>query len=109
MAILVARTVWRREPSRKRRANPMTPEAQANVARALRILRVRYGSWKALAEAMGTTRATLQTVTTPAGRKRLGAGIAIRAAKVAGVPVDDLLAGAWPKDGACPWCGRCGT
>lgn len=106
MAILTERVTWRREASPKRARSGMTREAQANVMAALRVLCRRFGSWAALAEAMGTTKATLQTVRSPVGSRRIGAGLALRAARVAGVPVDDILTGAWPRPGACPCCGR---
>lgn len=39
-------------------------------------------------------------------REKLSA--AERAARLAGVPVEDVLAGRWPVEGACPHCGRSG-
>ena len=35
-----------------------------------------------------------------------GAGMALRAARLAEVPVEDMLAGQWPVPRACPHCGR---
>lgn len=105
MTILRKRNAWRREPSAKR-ARGITREEQVNTARALKVLVRRFGSWSALAKAMGSTRSTLMTIARPVGSRRIGIGIALRAARVAQVPIDDLLSGAWPKPGACPHCGR---
>jgi hypothetical protein len=109
MAILRERTVWRRAVSEKRARSGLDRAKQANVVKALRFLRARYGSWAETAKMLGTTVSTLYTVTTPAGTRRIGAGIALRAATVAGVTVDDVLTGAWPPVGACAHCGRCGS
>jgi hypothetical protein len=55
---------------------------------------------------MGANRETVQR---PAKKAtRVTAGIALRAARVAGVAQEDVLTGRWPVDGACPHCGRYG-
>jgi hypothetical protein len=49
MTILVERKVWRRPrlANRTKRSTDLTPEEPANVRRALRFLRQRFGSWRA--------------------------------------------------------------
>jgi hypothetical protein len=91
-----------RDPTKTRRSSDLTPEEQANVRKALRVLRIRIGTNRQLAEAMGANLSTLRS----AIRTKVSGGIAIRAARVAGVPVDDLLTGKWPVPGCCPMCGR---
>jgi len=76
-------------------------------AAALRFLRTRLGGGAKLGAAIKLGRKTVDKVSL--GR-RPGAGLAIRAARLAGVPIEDVLSGAWPKAGACPrcWCTRQG-
>ena len=106
MAVLARPKVWKqtRPAGETRRTSDLTPEEQANVRRALVFLRTRLGGWTRLAAAMRTN----ETTTRQAGTRgrSVSAGLAIRAARVAGVPVDELLAGRWPKEGTCPHCGR---
>ena len=106
MTILTKREVWRkpRPTDKTRRSSDLTPDEQANVRKALRFLAVRLGDWPKLAQAMKANQATVWA----AGWKRgVSAGIAVRAARVAGVPVEEILSGRWPKPNACPMCGRC--
>ena len=105
MAILREPKVWTkpRPTNETRRSSDLTLDEQANVRKAIRFLAVRLGSWPALAKAMNAQRATVWA----AGWKRkVSAGLALRAARVAGVPLEDILRGAWPVEGACPHCGR---
>ncbi len=81
----------------------VTPDEQANAKVALRFLRTRAGSWVALAKMTSVTVATLRY--TASMRGEVGADIALEIARLAGVPVEEILTGAWPKDGACPYCG----
>src|SRR5580693_7008916 len=106
MPILTKREVWRkpRPANETRRSYDLTPAEQENVRVALRFLATRFGDFAKLAKAMGAHRETVQR---PARRAApVTAGIALRAARVAGVPLEELLSGAWPKAGACPHCGR---
>lgn len=96
---------WRRSDARSRRAE-LTPEEQANVRKALGVLRIRLGSQEKLAKAMGIQQTRLASLAGPSARKRPGAAIALYASRVAGVPVEDILSGAFPAPGACPMCGR---
>jgi hypothetical protein len=103
MTVLTQRVAWSK-PKTRRRAAELTEDEQAHVRKALAFLRERFGSWEALANAMGVeehriwyARSEQRTVT---------AAIAIRSARAARVPLEDILGGAWPKPGTCPHCGR---
>ena len=100
--------MWRkpRPANQTRRSSDLTPEEQANAKRALRLLRVRYGTAAKLAGALSASQATLVGALARAGKP--SAGMAVRAARLAGVPIDDVLSGAWPVAGSCPHCGRAG-
>ncbi len=108
MAILRERVKWSapRAANETRRASDLTPEEQGNVKRALAVLRQRLGGNEALAKALAAKTDTIRSYGKARGRP--SAGIAIRAARLAGASVDDVLAGRWPVDGACPHCGRVG-
>jgi hypothetical protein len=106
MTILTERKVWAKPKAvnAPRRSADLTPEEQANVKTALRFLWKRYGTLRKLSEAMG---AKLDTVKLAIGRRGgVSAGIALRAARVSGVRLEDVLAGRFPVAGACPYCGR---
>jgi hypothetical protein len=106
MAILTERRVWTkpRSATATRRSSDLTPEEQANARKAIRFLAKRFGTYRKLAEAIGAKRATVLLAGRTAGR--VSAGIALRVARVAGVSLEDVLAGRFPADGACPYCGR---
>lgn len=106
MAILRERTSWRnpRPANETRRSSDLTPEEQKNVKAALRFLAKRHATTHKLAAAMGARYATVKAAIDP--RRPVSAGIVLRAARLAGVPMEDVLAGRWPVDGACPHCGR---
>ena len=108
MAILLARTVWKRPKPVRITAVPdeLTVEEGVRVRAALAFLRTRLGSWVNLAAAMGIKPQTLKEGAKRRGR-RPTAGLALRAARVAGVCVEMILSGVWPKQGSCPHCGRC--
>jgi hypothetical protein len=98
------RWVRPRDPTKTRRSSDLTPEEQANAKVALRVLRTRYGSARKLAVALSATIATVEAALSRRGKP--SAGLALRAARLAGVPLEDVLSGAWPKTGACAHCGR---
>jgi hypothetical protein len=106
VAILTEKKTWRRErpPRETRHASDLTPEEQGHVKRALRTLRQREGGWEKLSAIIRTTKASLTSYVAAKGRPT--AGVALRAARLAGVPLEELLAGRWPAEGACPCCGR---
>jgi len=103
--ILTERVSWRkpRPPGETRYASDLTPEEQAHVRAALRVLKIRFGGWRPLASAL---RAKQPTVRHAAHTKKPSAGLALRAARLAGVPLEEMLRGAWPKKGECPMCGH---
>ena len=105
MAVLAERRVWRREPRRVvSRVDALEPEQQKNVRGALRALYFRYGTWLALGRAMGVGKNQLRLVM---GKRRAPtAGLALRAAKVAGMCVEDVLSGKLSEPERCPMCGK---
>jgi|SRR5579863_4072460 len=105
MGVLREPKTWRRERPKTgtRRSSDLTPEEQANVRRALVFLKTRLGSWPAVAKAMGAEKST---VWRSAHKRNVSAGLALRAARVAGEPLERLLTGSWPAPGVCPHCGR---
>ncbi len=106
MTILTTTKSWRKSNLARARlaSDRLSPEEAANVRRALLFLRTRHGGGPKLAEALGVGLFALQRAYWPKGTP--GAGLAIRAAKLARAPVEALLSGEWPKEGACPYGGR---
>ena len=105
MTILAKRSEWRIERPRNetRRSTDLTPDETSNVRKALHVLRRRLGGYRALAAALRVNAKTLQD---QGSTRAPSAAVAIRLARLAAVPVDDVLAGRWPVEGACPHCGR---
>jgi hypothetical protein len=105
MAILREPKVWTkpRPANETRRSTDLTPEEQANVRKALHVLRQRLGGWAELGKALRVKPATLAG---HGGTRAPSAAVALRAARVAGIAVEEVLAGRWPVEGACPHCGR---
>lgn len=107
MTILTERKVWKRAPvEREIRILGLTAEEQDNVRAAMRVLRIRHGSWAALAKALGMSFKTLKLAVSKRGYRRPTPGLALHVARLAGVPMEDVISGAFPKPGACPMCGR---
>lgn len=106
MTILTKRETWARpRPANEtRRATDLTPAEVESVRLALRFLRTRLGGSAKLAAALKVRRALVDKFCGARGRP--SAAIAIRAARVAGVTVENVLNGSWPPAGACPHCGR---
>src|SRR5579864_9186687 len=99
MAVLTHPVSWRRT-ARRDTSTDLTPAEQEHVRAALRFLAKRFGDYAKLARAMKTPRETVQR---PALRgATVTAGIALRASRVAKVPMEDILAGAWPSSTMCP-------
>lgn len=97
---------WKKPPTPRpfNRAGQLSPEEQECVRVALRVLGVRYGSLTKLAGRMGVHPKAVHRAASERGKPTIG--MALEAARVAGVPVDDILSGAFPEAGACPLCGR---
>lgn len=84
-----------------------TPEESDRLRAALRNLRRAYGTWSCLAEVMGVPVKTLMGVI---GRRTPGSyGIAIRAARAGGIPVEQILSPGVAVAGRCALCGRKGA
>lgn len=107
MAVLRERVEWRRPKLAHTFA--LSATEQANVKRALRVIKRRFKRWHEFADALGCYRPTL-VMAAGNGRSHQSApsiALAVRAAQVAGVHVEDVLSGAWPgKRQPCPTCGH---
>jgi len=77
----------------------LTDKEQRHVRTALRFLRLRAGAWAPLAKALRYEMDSVQKVA--AGKKAVTPALALRVARFAGVPMDELLAGQWlsPRNG----------
>lgn len=105
MAILRERKVWSREPSGTQFDGlKLTAEQATNVRRALRFLSKRLGGNRELAQAMGYCTGQIKNVTSK--NKAPTLPVAVHAARIADVSIDDVLRGRWPIADACPYCGR---
>lgn len=104
MSILETKQIWRRTPTRRRRGK-LTPEASANVRKALLFLASRM-TVDQLAAVLDMSRAAVIKARQP--RRLPSARFAVIIAHAAGVSLVDVLSGAWPGD-ACPACGRNGA
>lgn len=107
MRILKEKEVRRREraPRDHELVNELGATERANVIAALNVMHIRLGTWQAVAKAMSVTPRVVENAV--ARKRKPSAGLAIRVARLAGVSVDDVLSGAFPKPGSCPMCGRC--
>lgn len=105
MAILTERVTWQRAPFAGRRAKvALSPAEQAHARIALRELRRHEGSPLALAKVL---RVAKTTVDCQCGSTPVTLPMVVRIARVAGVPIGDVLTGVWPFR-VCPACGRSG-
>jgi len=105
MSVLRYKIKWEKhvtEATPARRWN-LSPAEQENVRRAIRTLRRQYGEAK-LPALLNANPNTVKHATER--RRKPSPLIAIRAARLAGVTVEDVLSGAWPAAGPCPMCGR---
>lgn len=103
MAVLTHPVGWRRKAKRDV-DSALTPEEQTNVRVAILFLVKRYGMWAKLAAAMRSKTPTVRYAVR-AGNT-VSATVALRAARVARVQLEDILAGRWPTPTMCPYCGR---
>lgn len=107
MTVLTTSKTWRRPvASLPDRAPDMTDEERANVRAAIRFLRARLGGSAPLAVALKVPRSEVHKACSRRGRTSVG--MALRAARVAKVPLEDVLSGEFPPVGSCPHCGRSG-
>lgn len=103
MATLTHAVAWRKKSKRDVEAD-LTEEERARVKAALAFLRRRLGGVAALAKAMGVKPCRVLYAMGP--RSTVSAGVAMRTARAARVPLESILSGDWPEPGACPYCGR---
>jgi plasmid maintenance system antidote protein VapI len=85
-------------------APDLSAAEQTHVRTALRFLRARAGSWAPLARAL---RFQPRSIAYVANGHSVTPALAFRVARLAGVGVDDVLAGRFPPANACPHCGLC--
>ncbi len=82
----------------------LTASEQEHTLAALRFLRIRVGTWRLLAKALGFEASTLKNVRK--GVNRVSINMAYKVARLACVPFDDVTSGKYPIRGTCPHCGR---
>jgi transcriptional regulator with XRE-family HTH domain len=85
----------------------LTKREQGRVLAVLRMLRIRLGRLRKLADALGFSEQAVMPVLKE--RRPPSAVFALRVARIAGVPVEDILSGAYPPPGTCPRCGYCAS
>jgi hypothetical protein len=81
----------------------LTLTEMKHVRTALRYLRRRAGAWAVVAQALHCATETAKKATN--GHDNVSARLAFKVARLAGVPMDDLLEGRY-LPGACPNCGH---
>jgi hypothetical protein len=82
---------------------PLSVAQRRSLRALLHDLRRKFGTWNLLAEAMGVSRWTLRDVAR--GREAGSPWLATRAAALAELPVEQILAGGILPAGICPTCG----
>jgi hypothetical protein len=87
-------------------ATELTTDEQMNARKLIDFLLIRFGGWVLLCKALHCSRTNLTDVL--AGRADVSPGLVFRMARVAGVPIDDVIRGRYPASDMCPHCGRCG-
>jgi hypothetical protein len=103
MTILTHQTSWKRQPTTRRvNRTDLTPEERANARRALVVLKIRLGTWRAVGDAL---RISSQR-DWERKRKTPSLSVAFRVARLVGVPLEEVLVGRWPTAGECPLCGH---
>jgi hypothetical protein len=108
VAILQGSKTWKREPNpsgrkSRRELNRLLPIEEERVRVAMRVLRVRYGNWTRVSEALEHHRVTVERVLNI--RRTATPAFAMRVARLLGVSLGDVLSGAWPRPGECLMCG----
>jgi hypothetical protein len=100
------RVYWRKEPNPNllREKNRLLPVEEENVRRAMTVLHLRFGNWTRVAKAIGAHRVTVERVLNI--RRRATPAFAMRVARLLGVPLGDVLSGAFPAENQCAFCGR---
>jgi hypothetical protein len=104
MSILHEPKAWRKERVATSREPDLSPDQIVNVKRAIHFLTRRHGNLAKLAKAMCMPRCTVARASNKRGI--VTARTALRLARVAEAPLDDVLNGSWATGTACPRCGR---
>lgn len=107
MSILTEKRTWKRKrPPERFNYRKLTPTQSANVRRVLAHLTIEMGGRRNVAAALNVSLSLLEKATSP-GR---GPGVrhALMVARLAGVGVDDVVAGRWKRH-ACERCGCIGV
>ena len=85
----------------------LTRDESARLRAALKNLRRAYGGWDVLAAVTGIRANTLENIAY--GTKGGSAAVALRVARAAAMPVEQLLSGGVVEARACPLCHRKGA
>ena len=80
------------------------PTRSRRKRNAVRFLRLRVGAWGPLAKALRYEWDSIQKVAT--GKRAVTPALALRVARFAGIPMDELLAGQWLSTRVCRHCGH---
>lgn len=91
-------------PRRKPSTLTLTASERARLRVLLRALRRSHGSWSCVGDVLDVNPKVLCDI---AGGSRAGSpGVLLRAARAAGMPVEQVLSGKPTLAGRCPTCGR---
>jgi hypothetical protein len=93
-----------RRKGRRSRAYYLTPDEARHLRAALHNLRRGAGTWPVLALMLDVSAPALVAAANRPGKG--SPGLALRAAKLAGISVEALLSGALNAAGRCPTCGH---
>jgi hypothetical protein len=107
MAILRSKQVWKRAGTKRCRESDLdvlTPEEADRVRTAMDVLRITYGDWRKVAKALKSNRTTITRIVCI--RRKCTPTFAARVARLLGIPLGEILSGAFPKE--CPLCGATG-
>ena len=86
-----------RAPRRKGERRPLpTPDEERQFRQAMRNLRDAFGSWGALAAAMGALQKTIASMM--CGAQSASGDMVVRAMRASGLSLDELLGGPVPAD-----------
>ena len=85
-------------------AADLTTDEQEHVRVALKHLHAIYRQWKLLGPMLRIKAQSVKNIAH--GYGCVSASIAFRVARLAGVPMEDLLRGCYPPPGTCKHCGR---
>lgn len=93
-----------RPPRHPKTVMSLTDPERRALRIALKNLRRAFGSWSCLAEVLGVSAASVEAVAN--GHDRGSPGLALRAARASGVPIERILSGKLAAADRCPTCGH---